>query len=385
VKWEMAQLIKKAPIINNPVQRFDGEKKYVATGDLSDEIDSCVEKVTFDNRPSRANLLAEEGDVIVARMKSTKKILQIQKSESNMIFSTGFIVLRPNEELLSKYLYYFLFSDLFQNKKDSLCTGATQQSINNNNFADIQIPLPSLAEQKRIATILDKADALRRKDGELLKKYDELAQSIFIDMFGDPVKNEKGWEVKKLGEICTKITDGTHDTPARLRSGIKFITGKHIRPYLIDYDNSDYVTEEVHSEIYRRCNPEFRDILYTNIGVNYATAAMNIVTYEFSMKNVALLKYNRSLVYGRYLEYLLNNEHFKNVLRKQTDIGGAQQFLSLGQINFISIPIPSLELQKRFEDKIEFIINIKNKSIPVQDYGKMLFQSLLQQAFKGEL
>ncbi|HPJ16470.1 MAG TPA: restriction endonuclease subunit S, partial [Spirochaetota bacterium] len=125
----MAQLIKKAPIINNPVQRFDGEKKYVATGDLSDEIDSCVEKVTFDNRPSRANLLAEEGDVIVARMKSTKKILQIQKSESNMIFSTGFIVLRPNEELLSKYLYYFLFSDLFQNKKDSLCTGATQQSI----------------------------------------------------------------------------------------------------------------------------------------------------------------------------------------------------------------------------------------------------------------
>ncbi|HPJ15303.1 MAG TPA: restriction endonuclease subunit S, partial [Spirochaetota bacterium] len=279
------------------------------------------------------------------------------------------------------YLYFFFLKRGF----NDAISGSAQPQITRQGLSDIQIPLPPLSEQKRIAVILDKADALRRKDDELLKKYDELAQSIFIDMFGDPVKNEKGWEVKKLGEICTKITDGTHDTPARLRSGIKFITGKHIRPYLIDYDNSDYVTEEVHSEIYRRCNPEFRDILYTNIGVNYATAAMNIVTYEFSMKNVALLKYNRSLVYGRYLEYLLNNEHFKNVLRKQTDIGGAQQFLSLGQINFISIPIPSLELQKRFEDKIEFIINIKNKSIPVQDYGKMLFQSLLQQAFKGEL
>src|SRR5690606_4394470 len=67
---------------------------------------------------------------------------------------------------------------------------------------DLHIPLPPLPVQQRIADMLDKADALRRKDQELLKKYDELAQAIFIDMFGDPAKNEKGWEVKMLGEIA---------------------------------------------------------------------------------------------------------------------------------------------------------------------------------------
>ena len=80
-------------------------------------------------------------------------------------------------------------------------------------FAPLQIPLPPLPVQKRIAEILDAADALKRKDYELLKKYDQLAQAIFIDMFGDPVKNEKGWEVKKLGDLqVTKSQNGLYVT-----------------------------------------------------------------------------------------------------------------------------------------------------------------------------
>ena len=252
-------------------------------------------------------------------------------------------------------------------------------------FAPFQIILPPLPIQKRIAEILDAADALKRKDQELLKKYDELAQAIFIDMFGDPVKNEKGWEVKKLGEICTKITDGTHDTPERLTEGVKFITGKHIRPYVIDYDNSDYVTSIVHKEIFKRCNPEFGDILYTNIGVNYATAAMNIVNYEFSMKNVALLKYDRQILSGRFLEYQLNNEFFKDKLKKLTGIGGAQQFLSLAQIKAIVILVPEISLQKEFEKIINTLFNSIGKlNISNQVTGN-LFQTLIQKAFKGEL
>src|SRR5699024_125595 len=115
------------------------------------------------------------------------------------------------------------------------------------------------------------------------------------------------WDELKMVEICSKVTDGTHDTPERLANGIKFITGKHIRPYKIDYNNSDYVTNQVHQEIYKRCNPEKNDVLYTNIGVNLGTAALNTVDYEFSMKNVALLKPIKSKVIGRYLEYFLNS------------------------------------------------------------------------------
>jgi len=290
-------------------------------------------------------------------------------------------VLSSNGKSDLKYLMYYL------NAKDltKFITGSTRGKLTKSALDSIQIPLPPLPIQKRIAEILDTADALRRKDEALLKKYDELAQAIFIDMFGDPVKNEKGWEVNKLGEVCDKITDGTHDTPERLTKGVKFITGKHIRPFTIDYDNSDYVTEDVHNEIYKRCNPEIGDILYTNIGVNYATAAMNTVNYQFSMKNVALLKYNRAKLSGRYLEHQLNNEFFKAKLKTLTGIGGAQQFLSLAQIKSISILIPNKKLQLEFENLIDKVYKIIEKQRLNTDYSTNLFNSLLQKAFNGEL
>jgi type I restriction enzyme S subunit len=222
-------------------------------------------------------------------------------------------------------------------------------------YSQIQIPLPPLPQQQKIANILDAADALRQNYKALIAKYDELKQSLFLDMFGDPVSNPMGWGEKSLNELCSKITDGTHDTPLRLTEGIKFITGKHIRPFVIDYDNSDYVTEEVHNEIYRRCNPEYGDILYTNIGVNFATAAMNIVDYEFSMKNVALLKYNRGFLNGRFLESILNNEFFKDRLKRALGIGGAQQFLSLSNIKSINVLCPPIELQNQFAERVAVI------------------------------
>ncbi len=328
------------------------------------------------------------GDILIAASSGSIKIVGkaiLIENEINSSFGAFCKVIRPNDKVDYRYLSYYFRSKDYRQKISHLAAGANINNLRNEDLDNLEIPLPPLPIQKRIAEILDAADALKRKDQELLKKYDELAQAIFIDMFGDPVKNEKGWEVKKLGEICTKITDGTHDTPERLTEGVKFITGKHIRPYVIDYDNSDYVTSIVHKEIFKRCNPEFGDILYTNIGVNYATAAMNIVNYEFSMKNVALLKYDRQILSGRFLEHQLNNEFFKDKLKKLTGIGGAQQFLSLAQIKAIVILVPEISLQKEFEKIINTLFNSIGKlNISNQVTGN-LFQTLIQKAFKGEL
>jgi type I restriction enzyme S subunit len=328
------------------------------------------------------------GDILIAASSGSIKIVGkaiLIENEINSSFGAFCKVIRPNEKVDYRYLSFYFRSSDYRQKISHLAAGANINNLRNEDLDNLKIPLPPLEIQKRIADILDAADALRQKDQELLEKYDELAQAIFIDMFGDPVKNDKGWEIGNLNDVCLKITDGTHDTPERLTKGIKFITGKHIKPYFIDFENSDYVTEENHFEIYRRCNPEYGDILYTNIGVNYATAAMNTVSYEFSMKNVALLKYNRALTTGRFLEHLLNNPFFKNRLKKITGIGGAQQFLSLAQIKSIKILLPPIELQRRFELLIEesqksFQILIKN-----QKSGEYLFNSLLQKAFSGEL
>jgi len=263
--------------------------------------------------------------------------------------------------------------------------GATRQKLNKSNASEILITLPSLAEQKRIAAILDKADAIRRKRRQAIQLADEFLQSVFLDMFGDPVINPNKWETKKLNEICKKITDGTHDTPKRLRSGVPFITGKHVKPFFIDYDSCDFVSQEDHKEIIKRCDPHYGDILYTNIGVNVGTAAFNHWDKEFSMKNVALLKPDNEQILSRYLEFLLNHHGMKNKILGGSSVGGAQKFLSLSQINRIKIPLPSISAQKKFEKIVSknsnYVINKKDAEKLSGDF----FMSLTQRAFLGEL
>lgn len=325
----------------------------------------------------------EESDILIGRYgASIGKICSGLKGAYNV----ALVKTIPNDNLLNRdFLLYVLKGEDFQNFIQNIGSRAAQAGFNKADLEGFQFPLPSLPQQQKIANILDAADALRQNDKALIAKYDELTKALFLEMFGDPVSNPKGWAEKSLYELCNKITDGTHDTPLRLTEGIKFITGKHIRPFVIDYDNSDYVTEEVHNEIYRRCNPEYGDILYTNIGVNFATAAMNTVDYEFSMKNVALLKYKREFLNGRFLESILNNEFFKDRLKRAFGIGGAQQFLSLSNIKSIMILNPPLELQNQFAKRVAVIEEQKAIAQKGLEHSESLFNSVLQKAFKGEL
>ena len=328
---------------------------------------------------------ANVDDVLVCNIGTIGKSLRILKADKFLIAWNLFLIKLDKTKLYSQYFAHYLNHLSDKNYFDKFLTGGTVKFINKKTMGNIEVPLPPLPTQQKIASILDAADTLRQKDKALLAKYNELTQSLFLDMFGDPVKNEKGWEKKDLKEVCTKITDGTHDTPKRLLSGIKFITGKHIRPFEIDYLNSDYVTEEVHNEIYKRCNPEFGDILYTNIGVNFATAAMNTVDYEFSMKNVALLKYKRDILNGRFLESILNDQFFKDRLKMAFGIGGAQQFLSLSNIKSIMVLCPPLSLQNQFAERVTIIEQQKAVAQASLEKSEELFNSLLQKAFKGEL
>lgn len=227
-------------------------------------------------------------------------------------------------------------------------------TINKKIISKKSILIPPYSEQQGIASELDAIQEVIDGYKAQLEDLDALAQSIFLDTFGDPVSNPKGWGKKTLNEICSKITDGTHDTPKRLTDGIKFITGKHIRPFFIDYDHSDYVSENVHKEIYARCNPQKGDVLYTNIGSGVGTAAVNTVDYEFSMKNVALLKPSKELN-GIYLQFVLNDIHFKSVVLPTYLAGGAQSFLSLKQIKSMPIPLPDFVHQQQFAKQVEAI------------------------------
>ncbi|GAA4230639.1 restriction endonuclease subunit S [Postechiella marina] len=145
------------------------------------------------------------------------------------------------------------------------------------------------------------------------------------------------WSFEILSELCSKITDGTHDTPKPISKGVPFLTAIHVKENKIHYKDCYFLSEEVHNEIYRRCNPEMNDVLMVNIGAGVGTTALVKVDYEFSLKNVALLK-SSNKIDGSYLNNTLISR--KRRILKDFIAGGAQPFLSLGQISRIQIPTP---------------------------------------------
>lgn len=295
----------------------------------------------------------------------------------------GLAAIRMSSRVILKYLLHFLRAN--EKLIAGMGSGSTFKAITIGTLKNLEIPLPPLPVQQRIADMLDKADALRRKDQELLKKYDELAQAIFIDMFGDPVKNEKGWEVKKLGEVCSKITDGTHHSPKNTSTGFKYITAKHIKNCKLDFhSNPTFVSSKDHKEIYSRCNPAFGDVLYIKDGATTGMAAVNTLKEEFSMlSSLALFKLNRQLVSNEYLVCYLNFEQVKNNLIREFMAGAAIKRFTLQKIKNFNVTLAPVYQQEVFAQKIEVINQLKTKVNA--EKSEELFQSLLQRAFKGQL
>ena len=309
----------------------------------------------------------------------------IHYCESPFSVSTDCLVVFAKDETICfpKFVFYYLFGNI--NLLEEGFKGAGLKHISKGFINDLEIPLPPLPIQKRIAEILDAADALKRKDQELLKKYDELAQAIFIDMFGDPVKNEKGWEVKKLKEISIKITDGTHYSPPNQPSGIPYITAKHLKQDLIDfYCNPTYISQKDHEEIFSRCTPVRGDILYIKDGATTGIAAVNEYDFEFSMlSSLALIKPRKDSLNSYFLSCYLNNENVKKELIRSYMAGAAIKRFTLDKINKFDIMLPPIELQNSFETRWkkirQSILAVKNSK------SNNLFQTLIQKAFKGEL
>lgn len=196
------------------------------------------------------------------------------------------------------------------------------------------------------------------------------------------------WKKKKLAEVANKITDGTHDTPKPVDKGIPFLTAIHIKDGYIDYDNCYYLKEEVHNAIYSRCNPEKGDLLIVNIGAGTAKCAINTVDYEFSLKNVALIKPNVKIINENYLAQYQRNKTEKTFNRLTS--GGAQPFLSLREIGLLDIYLPTLPEQEKIASFFTAVDSrlekLKKKKELLEQYKKGVMQKIFSQdlRFKDE-
>ena len=358
--WEYKKIGDIATVVSGStpqtsVEEFWGKGHYwVTPAELDDKTvyvskterqitDAALAKVKLQRLPKGTVLLS-----------SRAPIGKVAICDVDMYCNQGFKNCICSDLVYNKYLFYFL-----KDKKEylnSLGRGATFKEISKGIVEKVIVPLPPKPTQLSIVSELDKLNELIQIKKEQLKDYDALAQSIFYEMFGDPVVNEKGWEVKKLMEVCD-VRDGTHDSPKYVESSnYMLITSKNIVNRAISFDDVNYITEEDYNNINKRSKVDNGDILMPMIG----TIGNPVIVYldnlhKFSIKNVALIKFlHNTSILNRYLLELMISESFRRYLLSLNK-GGTQKFVALGTIRRMDIILPPLPLQHSFAQKIEQI------------------------------
>lgn len=353
----------------NPVR--DGQDRLIRYIDLSSvnqdtKVIDPNEPIVAREAPSRARQLVQTGDVLVSTVRpNLNGVSRVPETLDGSTASTGFCVLRPKDrELDGGYLFHWVKAPMFIADMVRKATGASYPAVSDRIVMESLIPLPPLAEQWRIAAILDQAEALRAKRRHALAYLDTLNQSLFLDRFGDPVANPKNWPLIGLLEFFDFRT-GKLDSNAAVEGGVyPFFTCSRddfrIDRYAFDCEalllagnnaNADYSVKHFKGKFnaYQR-------------------------TYVLTLKNEANTFAYAKVALERKLTEL-----------KRISKGTNTKYLTLGILKTLCIQLPPISLQREFSVQVSVVERLKATQRVSLAKLDALFTALQHRAFRGEL
>ena len=348
------------------------KSKYVTTSPekiTQSGIDSCSAKLL----PPKSLLLS-----------SRAPIGHIAISTIEACTNQGFKSLIPNEGVNVEYLFYAIKKIVPQ--LQDLGNGATFKEISKATLSRVTIPLPSLPEQQKIASILDAADNLRQKDQQLIEKYTALSQSLFLEMFGDPVSNPMGWD-KSIAENFIDLLTGFAFKSADYSSNkddINLCGGLIITPSGIEWDKSNYWQRDRLDglEKYRIIDGDIvmaMDRPWISSGFKIHKITKNDKE-SFLVQRTARIRGKG--INQDFLYFLFKHNAFeKQANTTETTV----PHISPKDIRKYELIIPPINLQNQFAERIQSIETQKQLALANLEKSAALFNSLLQRAFKGEL
>ena len=340
-------------------------------------------------RPKKATLeptkLCKKGDIIIC-VRAT--IGDLNWADKEYCLGRGVAGLRANDEKLdSKYLWYFIAStedELYRNS-----TGSTFPQINKKVIESLKIPLPPLETQKQIAAVLEKADQLRKDCQQMEQELNSLAQSVFIEMFGDPVTNPKGWVKQSLKSISSKFHDGPFGSNLKTShytdSGVQVIRLKNIGSGEFKEADKAFVSE-AHAETLHKFKCYPGEIVIATLGEPNLRACIipDSVPVAINKADCVHCVVDSSVINSHYLVEYLNLPSVLHTIQNKLH-GQTRTRISSGQLATVDVVIPPLEQQAKYLEVLALRAKLKtDNNRSVHEYRE-LFNALIQKAFKGEL
>ena len=348
--WQYKKLgdISSSLLIEKAKKRFSPNDviRYIDISSIDNINQRLIGTTSFKmlDAPSRAQQKVEYGDILISTVRpNLRNIAIVNDDASNLVASSGFCVLRINDAALRRYIFYYVVSNKFTAYLEKLTNGANYPAVKETDVRKALIPIPPKPTQLSIVSELDKLNELIRIKKEQLKDYDALAQSIFYEMFGDPVVNDKKWEVKQLKDVSTLLNGRAYKQQELLNKG-KY---KVLRVGNF-FTNSTFYYSDLELDDDKYC--EYGDLLFA-WSASFGAFIWNgdKVIYHYHIWKVLFDKDCLDIQYYRYLlntmtSFFMNDVHGIGMVHLTKS--GMEQYV---------LPIPPLPLQQSFAHKIEQI------------------------------
>lgn len=319
--------------------------------------------------------ICEANTTVIGRKGSINNPIFVEEPFWNV--DTAFGLIARREMLLPRYLYYFCRNYNFEQLNKTV----TIPSLTKSDLLKIEIVLPTLNIQQKIVDRLLKVEQIIQLRKQTIQKLDELVKARFIEMFGDPETNPKGYEKRKLGVLAKRISDGVHAKPEYTETGKPFLSVVNINKGTINFDGCKFVSEEAYQKMVTSTYPERGDVLYTKVGATYGIPAYVDTDIKFCLYvSVCLIKPKHDEIDSRFLALSMGMPYIKRQADRRVKGIGVPD-LHLNQINEFDVLCPPRNEQEAF---VSFVEQIDKSKVAVQkalDEAQLLFDSLMQKYF----
>lgn len=297
------------------------------------------------------------------------------------------------DNLSKDYDLKFLYHYFGQRGFNDVISGSAQPQITRENLSKVDVPKIDLATQQKIATILDQADAIIQNNRAIVQKYDALTQSLFLDMFGDPVKNEKGWETKTIEQLVSKNKNSIKRGPfgGALKKEIfveeGYLVYEQYHALNNDFSMERYFIDDKKFEELKGFEVKPKDIIISCSGVYLGKLAIVPKNAKKGIINQALLKVtiDESIMTNDFFVFHFSHKNFREKYFDANRGAGIPNFPPMSDFKKFPFISPPIELQNQFAERVSVIEAQKQQAQLELAKSEELFASLLQRAFKGEL
>ncbi len=288
------------------------------------------------------------------------------------------------DKIIPEYLYYFLRNEA--KRIEASCPGTTYKEISKSKIEKYAIPLPPIEVQRSIVESLDQTEALRQKRKQAIELLDDYLKSVFLEMFGDPVKNPKGWKRMSGSDYSELVTVGVVIKPASHYTdrGVIALRSLNIKRNSIDLSNLVYFSKEAHNGVLSKSKLRNGDVVVVRTGLTGMAAVVPEELDDINCIDLIIIRPRKHIINPFYFCFLLNSDRGKHLVSSK-EVGGIQKHFNIGALKKLDIPIPPINLQNKFAGIVQQTETIKHKMLVQSEDLECQFQALMQKAFLGEL